>query len=81
MPRMGGIEFLSELRRDSLLCRSIVFVLTTSNDDRDRTNAYEFNVAGYITKSSLGDNFQQLTSLLRDYRSTVQFPFWQKQDC
>src|SRR5690606_3515074 len=31
MPRMSGIEFLHEIRQDSQLKRSIIFVLTTSN--------------------------------------------------
>ena len=30
MPRMGGIEFLEELRRDPVLRRTLVFVMTTS---------------------------------------------------
>src|SRR5262245_50977634 len=46
MPRMNGIEFLKSLRSDPALRSSIVFVLTTSNDDRDRVAAYELNVAG-----------------------------------
>src|SRR5512134_536686 len=48
MPRMGGIEFLRELRADPELRGVCVVVLTTSNEERDKVEAYELNVAGYL---------------------------------
>lgn len=74
MPRMNGIEFLNELRTDKQLRRTIVFVLTTSNDDRDKVAAYDHNVAGYVLKSEVGENFIDLVKLLQDYKLVVQFP-------
>ncbi|MFV9507601.1 MAG: response regulator [Oscillochloridaceae bacterium umkhey_bin13] len=50
MPQMNGIEFLRELRQDPELHHIVVVVLTTSDDERDRIEAFEFNVAGYILK-------------------------------
>ena len=50
MPRMNGIEFLRELRRDRELSATPVVVLTTSNDDRDKIEAYQLNIAGYLVK-------------------------------
>ena len=46
MPRMGGIEFLEELRRDKSLRSTLVFVMTTSGAEDDRSRAYDKNVAG-----------------------------------
>ena len=46
MPKMNGIEFLRELRKDPALAFTPVVVLTTSNDDRDKCEAYDLNVAG-----------------------------------
>lgn len=74
MPRMNGIEFLSALRRDERLQHSIVFVLTTSNDDRDKLAAYGHNIAGYVVKSEVGENFIDLINLLSDFKLVVQFP-------
>lgn len=74
MPRMNGIEFLNELRKDAQLRSSIVFVLTTSKDDRDKAAAYERNIAGYVVKSEVGENFIDLINLLQDYKLVVQFP-------
>src|ERR1041384_4744946 len=39
MPKMNGIEFLRELRKDDDHKSASVFVLTTSNDDKDRMEA------------------------------------------
>src|SRR6476659_10219357 len=45
MPRMGGIEFLRELRADPELSTLPVIVLTTSGEERDKVEAYRLNVA------------------------------------
>jgi CheY-like chemotaxis protein len=74
MPRMNGIEFLHELRADSALKDEVVFVLTTSDDDNDRSRAYEENVAGYMVKSNVGPQFAKLVSLLQSYQSAVKLP-------
>lgn len=50
MPRMGGIEFLKIVKRDAILKRIPVVVLTTSSEERDRIDAYNLGVAGYIVK-------------------------------
>lgn len=74
MPRMDGFEFLQEIRGDKQLHDSIVFVLTTSDADTDRTRAYHANIAGYMVKSSVGPQFAKLAALLENYRSTVALP-------
>jgi CheY-like chemotaxis protein len=53
MPQMNGFEFLQELRQDLILSASLVFVLTTSNDNCDKQVAYQHHVAGYLLKSEL----------------------------
>jgi CheY-like chemotaxis protein len=74
MPRMNGIEFLQEVRKDEELKRSIVFVLTTSNNDEDKLAAYNEQVAGYLLKSNAADDFRHIIGLLNSYRSVVEFP-------
>ncbi len=74
MPRMNGIEFLEELRKDPELDKSIVFVLTTSDDDRDMLAAYENHVAGYMIKSKAGEDFIQLIGLLDHYWRVIEMP-------
>jgi len=73
MPRMNGIEFLKELRGDTALKATVVFVLTTSGADADRARAYDQCIAGYMVKSGVGPQFKGLERLLTEYRSTVLF--------
>ena len=74
MPRMGGLEFLQEVRGDRRLAKSIVFVLTTSNDERDRDAAYRNNVAGYLLKSATGRDLMNHFPMFERYLMSVQFP-------
>lgn len=74
MPRMSGLEFLAEIRDDVVLKRSIVFVLTTSEDDRDKTAAYNKQVAGYLSKNDAGGDFLTVIQLLEQFQVSVHFP-------
>ena len=74
MPRMGGIEFLRELRADPDLRPTPVVVLTTSNDDKDRVEAYNLNVAGYILKPVTLTNFIETMATLNKYWMLSEFP-------
>jgi CheY-like chemotaxis protein len=67
MPKMNGIEFLKELRSDKDLHNISVFVMTTSNSDKDRIDAYEYNVAGYIVKPISFDKFVAAVSILNNF--------------
>jgi CheY-like chemotaxis protein len=74
MPRMGGIEFLDELRRDPELTRSLVFVMTTSGDEEDRFRAYNRHVAGYMLKHSPARTFIEAVSTLEHYWRIIELP-------
>lgn len=69
MPKMNGIEFLKELRVDENLKNIVVFVMTTSNEDSDKINAYNFNVAGYILKPLSFEKFITSVATLKDFWS------------
>src|SRR5690606_38990460 len=71
MPRMNGIEFLQELRKDPELASIPVVVLTTSNDDHDKVKAYDLHVAGYLVKPVTFTNFCDLMVALNKYWSLV----------
>lgn len=74
MPRMGGIEFLREVRGDADLRRLAVVVLTTSDDERDRIEAYDLNVAGYIVKPVTFVSFAEAMNTLNMYWTLVELP-------
>ncbi|TDE12150.1 response regulator [Dyadobacter psychrotolerans] len=74
MPRMGGIEFLKEIRQDQELSALSVFIMTTSNEDGDKIDAFNLNVAGYILKPLSMDRFIAAVSTLNSYWTLCEFP-------
>lgn len=74
MPRMNGFEFLRELRMDKTLRGTVVFILTTSGSNAERSRAYDENVAGYIMKSGVGPQLSGLARFLTEYRAAVVLP-------
>ncbi|KFE71964.1 response regulator [Hyalangium minutum] len=74
MPKMNGIEFLRALRADPALRTSPVVVLTTSNDDKDRMESFQLNVAGYLLKPVTFNSFVDLMLALNKYWMLVEMP-------
>ncbi len=74
MPKMNGIEFLRELRADKDLMSASVFVMTTSNEDSDKINAYNLNVAGYILKPLSFEKFIESVATLKSYWKLCERP-------
>lgn len=74
MPRMNGLEFLRALREDEELRCLTVIVLTTSDDERDKVEAYNLNVAGYIVKPVTFVAFVEAMAALNKYWSINELP-------
>ena len=74
MPRMNGIEVLREIRADPALQALTVIVLTTSNEDRDRVEAYRLNVAGYLLKPVTFHAFADVMVTLNKYWTLMEMP-------
>jgi CheY-like chemotaxis protein len=74
MPRMSGIEVLREIRGDPALHALTVIVLTTSNEDRDRVEAYRLNVAGYLLKPVTFQAFAEVMATLNKYWTLMEMP-------
>ncbi|MFD1000764.1 response regulator [Ohtaekwangia kribbensis] len=74
MPRMGGIEFLTELRKLPEHKSASVFVMTTSNEESDKVAAYNLNVAGYILKPLSFEGFTSAVSILNHYWHLCEMP-------
>ena len=74
MPKMNGIEFLKVLRADDELRATPVVVLTTSNDEKDKIEAYNLNVAGYLLKPVTFSNYCEVMAALNKYWTLVEMP-------
>ena len=72
MPRMNGVEFLTELRANPEFQHIPVFITTTSSMEEDRADAETLGVSGYILKpldfetgTDLSDSLSLLEKLLK----------------
>ncbi len=74
MPKMGGIELLQNIRKDPDLRSTPVIVLTTSNQEKDRIEAYNLNVAGYLLKPVTFGSFFELITTLNRYWTLCEIP-------
>jgi CheY-like chemotaxis protein len=74
MPKMNGIEFLRELRADPELTLTPVVVLTTSDAERDKVEAYNLHVAGYLLKPVTFASFCETMASLNKYWTLVELP-------
>ncbi len=74
MPRMGGEEFLENLRKDEALKSVVVFVWSTSDARSDVDASYDRNVAGYIVKEQGQETFTRALSMLEEYSQVVVLP-------
>jgi CheY-like chemotaxis protein len=73
LPRMNGFEFLEALRQDPDHGQAVVFVVTTSDSDRDKAEAYRHHVAGYTVKADV-QRYRDLADLLGAYNRAVELP-------
>lgn len=67
MLRMNGLKFAEILRHNPGLNTIPAVVLTTSDEDRDRVKAYNYNVVGYILKPVSFSNFKETMTTLNNY--------------
>lgn len=73
MPRMNGIEFLNEIKKDPTYRNIPVVVLTTSKEEVDRINSFNNNVAGYMIKPVDYPQFVQTMQIISDYWTKSEF--------
>ncbi len=57
LPDMTGVEILSTVKANPHLRRSLVIILTTTDDQREVQNCYDLGANVYITKPVDYDNF------------------------
>jgi len=74
MPVMNGIEFLQVLREDSNLKNIPVVILSSSDEERDVVDAYNFNVAGYIVKPVEPQAFKEAIRIVDSYWMLCRMP-------
>jgi CheY-like chemotaxis protein len=77
MPRVGGFEFLQQVRADAGLRMLPVVALSSSREDRDVQRAYDLGANGYVVKSiDFADYRETLKSVARYWVSVNEAPPW-----
>ena len=74
MPRLDGLALVRSIRSNPALQRTIIFILTSSDSERDRIAAYDAHVAGYIIKSHAPEQYKALAAMLEYYLLIVSPP-------
>jgi hypothetical protein len=74
MPVMSGLEFLKAVKSDPELRVIPTVVLTASNHEADRRNAYEFGAAGYLVKPIDVDRFAEVVRAIERYWMLCEAP-------
>lgn len=71
LPRIDGREVLAVIKRDDVLRRIPVVVLTTSQAEEDILKAYDLNANCYISKPVHLDQFITVIRSIKDFWLTV----------
>lgn len=74
MPRVSGLELLRHIRNDQSLQNLPVFVMTTSDREEDKIEAFRYNVAGYILKPVEPEDFMEVVRAMNLLWRNSEFP-------
>ncbi len=74
IPKISGLAVLKAIREDRRTRHLLVVILTSSNEDRDRTTAYEYFVNSYVVKPLAYDHFVSAASTLTSYWTNLNVP-------
>ncbi|MDH5716261.1 MAG: response regulator [Spirochaetia bacterium] len=67
LPHKNGIEILESIKKDSILKRIPVIVLTSSQDKRDIIATYHLHANCYLKKPTNIEDFHRLITLINDF--------------
>lgn len=74
LPRLSGLDVLKAIREDERTRTLVVVVLTSSNEDSDRTAAYEQNANSYVRKPVDFEEFVVASRQLGHYWMELNLP-------
>lgn len=74
MPKMNGIDFVKAVRKDPSLSSILIFVLTTSNNERDIETLYNLKISGYFLKPVEFTESIKIIQVLKDFWCRLRLP-------
>jgi two-component system, chemotaxis family, response regulator Rcp1 len=67
LPKLNGVEVLTEIKNDPNLKRIPVVILTTSKDEEDILKTYNYHANCYVTKPVDFDKFLLVVKSIEDF--------------
>lgn len=67
MPIKNGMEVLQVLKFDNLMKKIPVIVFSTSNDEKDISDSYNFGANSYIIKPGDYDSYKRIAAIIHQY--------------
>jgi two-component system, response regulator len=67
LPKLDGLQVLKQVRADARTKRLPVVIFTSSNEEADLTNCYDFGANSYIRKPVAFEQYQEATSQVASY--------------
>ena len=74
MPKMNGLEFLKNVKADDNLRNLPIVVLTTSENEEDRSNSFGLGAAGYMVKPADYEKFVDTIKTVDLYWTLSEMP-------
>ncbi len=74
MPRMDGLEFLREIKKDEHLKQIPVVAFTSSKEEQDKVESFKLGVAGYMVKPSAQEKFLEVIHTIDLYWTLSETP-------
>jgi len=71
LPKLNGLDVLKKIKSTDGIKRIPVIMLTSSDYDTDRINAYDSGVNSYIIKPFCFERFVDVCKSIRDYWETI----------
>ncbi len=74
MPRMNGLEFLKIVKKEDKLKSIPIIALTTSNENKDKTESFNLGVSGYMIKPVNYRDFVEVIRIIKTYWTLSESP-------
>ncbi|MDZ7370402.1 MAG: response regulator [candidate division KSB1 bacterium] len=71
LPGLSGLQVLQKIKNTPVLKRIPVIILTSSQEESDRINGYDFGANSYLIKPVTFENFLTVVKQIYDYWLTL----------
>jgi CheY-like chemotaxis protein len=70
---INGVDLINNIRRNADLKSILVFVITTIDNDKNKIDALNLNIAGYMRKPTDRDKSDYFFSVLSNYWNIIEY--------